>query len=300
MASDLFSLVSFRNKRLHRSFLSAGLEPKLLDIDNETTIHCWCPKKQDTHKPNVVLIHGFGTNAMWQWYPQVEPFGKSFNVFVPDLMFFGESTTRGSGRSEVFQAESIMKMLKKFGVTKFSAIGTSYGGFVAYHLGCLYPEAVEKVVIASSGVCKNGKDNEELLQRAGLQKVSELLLPQTADNLRTLMRLSLYKPPSLLPNFVLNDYIKTLYVKNRAEKEELLRGVILGTELAPPLPVLKQDVLIVWGEHDQIFPVEKALELKKHLGDQAELVVMKNASHVPHIENPQEFNKIVEKFLLQK
>ncbi|GLJ12036.1 hypothetical protein SUGI_0182560 [Cryptomeria japonica] len=298
MANYLFSLVAYRNKSLQKGFLSAGLEPKVLDIDHETTMHCWCPKKQETHKPNLVLIHGFGTNAMWQWHPQVQPLGKSFNVYVPDLVFFGDSTTRGSGRSEVFQAESIMKLMKNLGVTKFSVMGTSYGGFVAYNLGCMYPEAVEKLVIASSGVCNNAKDNEELLQRARLQKVSELLLPQSADNLRILMKLSLYKPPSLVPNFLLNDYIKNLYVKNRAEKEELLKGLILGSELAPPLPVLEKDILIAWGEHDQIFPLNKAFELKKHLGDHAELVVMKNASHIPHIENPQEFNKIVENFLL--
>lgn len=34
--------------------------------------------------------------------------------------------------------------------------------------------------------------------------------------------------------------LQNLYVKNRAEKEELLKGLIIGTELAPPLPVLEK------------------------------------------------------------
>lgn len=296
-----FSFVSFRNKRLYRAFLNAGLNARLLEVDNETTMHCWCPKERDIQKPNLVLIHGFGTNAMWQWYPQIEHFIKSFNVYVPDLVFFGESITRGSGRSELFQAESIMKMLKKLSVGRFSVVGTSYGGFVAYHLSYKYPEDVEKVVIASSGVYKKAKDNEELLQRAAVQNVSDLLLPQSADNLRTLIRLSVYKVPHImLPNFVLNDYIETLYVENRAEKEELLKGIIIGSEHAPPLPVLEQNVLIIWGDHDQIFPVDMAFQLKRHLGEKAELVMIKNTSHIPHIENPQEFNEIVENFLLKK
>lgn len=299
MAGYCFSLISFWNKRLQKTFVSAGLESKLIDVDDSTTIHCWAPKECDTHKKNVLLIHGFGTNAVWQWYPQIQPFVDSFNVYVPDLVFFGDSTTRSSERTEIFQAESLMKALKRLGVSKFSVVGTSYGGFVAYTLAYLYHEAVDKVVIASSAVYKQVEDNTQLLERANLPKISDLLLPQSPANLRILTRLSVYKPPlTMLPNFILNDFIQILYVENRAEKIELLAGLTLGSEGAPPLPVINKDVLIVWGAHDQIFPMDKAFQLKKHLRDQAELVIMKNTSHIPHIENPQEFNTVVKNFLL--
>jgi pimeloyl-ACP methyl ester carboxylesterase len=87
-------------------------------------------------------------------------------------------------------------------------------------------------------------------------------------------------------------------VENRAQKVELLEGITVGRGCESPLPVINKDVLIVWGEHDQIFPVDKAFQLKRHLADQAELVVMKNTSHIPHIEKPQVFNTIVKDFLL--
>ena len=50
-------------------------------------------------------------------------------------------------------------MLKRLSVSKFSVVGTSYGGFVAYTLSYLYHEDVDKVVIASSTVCKEMEDN---------------------------------------------------------------------------------------------------------------------------------------------
>ena len=34
--------------------------------------------------------------------------------------------------------------------------------------------------------------------------------------------------------------LQKLYVKNTVEKEELLKGIIIGTKLAPPLPVLEK------------------------------------------------------------
>jgi pimeloyl-ACP methyl ester carboxylesterase len=284
---------------LQRAFVYVGLESNLLDVDDKTTMHCWTPKKWDANKQNIILIHGFGANAMWQWYPQVKPFTQSFNVYVPDLVFFGGSTTKSSERSDIFQAESLMKMLKRLGVNKISVIGTSYGGFVAYNLAYLYPDVVDKVVIASSGICAQAEDNIELLKHANMPKISDLLLPQSPAILRILTRLTVYKSPiTIIPNFILNDFIQTLYVENRAQKVELLEGITVGRGCESPLPVINKDVLIVWGEHDQIFPVDKAFQLKRHLADQAELVVMKNTSHIPHIEKPQVFNTIVKDFLL--
>ncbi|GLJ20208.1 hypothetical protein SUGI_0366810 [Cryptomeria japonica] len=57
---------------------------------------------------------------------------------------------------------------------------------------------------------------------------------------------------SFLDTNSLRSITKNLYVKNRADKEDLLRGIIIGTGLASPLPVLEKEILIVWREHDQI------------------------------------------------
>ncbi|KAM1314150.1 hypothetical protein ACFX2F_018070 [Malus domestica] len=37
-------------------------------------------------------------------------------------------------------------MMEKFGVERFSVMGTSYDGCVAYHLAKMWPERVEKVL----------------------------------------------------------------------------------------------------------------------------------------------------------
>ncbi|KAF9598080.1 hypothetical protein IFM89_033313 [Coptis chinensis] len=58
-----------------------------------------------------------------------------------------------------------------------------------------------------------------------------------------------------------------------------------------------QEVLIVWGEQDKIFPLKNTLELKELLGDKARLEVIKNTSHIPQTEGPNHFNDIAMKFL---
>ncbi|XP_068660447.1 uncharacterized protein [Aristolochia californica] len=229
MATSCCSLVSLYGLFLRRLFHSAGLKPKLISVDDETTLHCWVPLST-SNKPSLLLIHGFGPSATFQWRYQVRPLAHFFNLYIPDLVFFGKSTTKSSQRSEVFQSRCLAKMMDKLGVDRFSVAGTSYGGFVAYHLAKICEEVVEKVVIASSGVNRRRRHNAELTERAKVGSVSDLMLPATATRLRTLIGLSVFKPPRLMPNFVLNDVINSLYMQNREEKLELLIGITLGKD----------------------------------------------------------------------
>ena len=78
---------------------------------------------------------------------------------------------------------------------------------VAYHMGAMWPERVEKVVIASSGVNMRVRDNVDLLKRANAQKIEELLLPAKAAQLRALLGLAVYRRAYYMPDFLLNDVI---------------------------------------------------------------------------------------------
>ncbi|KAJ7966348.1 Alpha/beta-Hydrolases superfamily protein [Quillaja saponaria] len=300
MAPSFLSITSLYSSYLRRCFTGAGLSPQTIEIDDETSIHFWAPKPNHnpTHqKPCLVLIHGFGPMAIWQWRRQVQFLAPHFNLYVPDLIFFGGSTTKSSERSETFQAVSIGKLLEKLGVNKFHVMGTSYGGFVAYRLATTLEEKVEKVVIASSGINMKKINNEELLKRAKVEKIEELMLPETASQLRTLMGLSVFKRVKVIPDFFLNDFVNKLYLEHREEKLELLKGLTLGKDDTTTISPLTQEVLIVWGEHDQIFPLKMATGLKELIGKNVRLEVVKDTSHVPQIENPEEFNKIVLNFL---
>jgi len=93
-----------------------------------------------------------------------------------------------------------------------------------------------------------------------------------------------------------------------------------------------QDVLIVWGDHDQLFPLEKAFAVQRYsdgfrahavqflffflsqtdgcrpcanvavlfrsLNGSARLEVVKKTGHAPQLEDPARFNKVMLDFLL--
>ncbi|KOM42108.1 hypothetical protein LR48_Vigan04g230600 [Vigna angularis] len=260
-----FNFACMYNKYIRRCFTGAGLWSQALALDDETTMHFWGPRNKTAQKPSLVLIHGFGPVATWQWRRQVKSLAPHFNLYVPDLVFFGGSTTVSSERSEVFQAKSVGKLLDKLEVETLHVVGTSYGGLVAYNLAKMLGEGrVKKVVIASSGVNMTARSNLEMLRSSKLNNIDDLMFPSSPHHLRQLMSLSIYKPPHV-PDFVLSIFI--------------------------------HKVLIVWGEEDRVFPVRLAHELKQLIGKDVKLELIKEAAHVPQIEKPVQFNRIIINFL---
>lgn len=293
-----FSFAASRDWWYRYSFTSAGLRSVLTDLGEGTVMHCWVPKCHRQTKPNLVLVHGFGANAMWQYGYLLRHFIQRFNIYVPDLLFFGRSFTTRPERTEAFQAECVMKMMEAHGVRKMNLVGVSYGGFVGYNMAVQFPEAMERLVLCCTGVCLEEKDMEKsLFAVSDLEEAASTLMPQTPEKLRELMKLSFVKPVKGVPNYFLTDFIDVMCTDHVEEKRELLQMILKDRKLIN-LPKITQPTLIVWGEQDQIFPIELAYRLERHLGENAKLVVIKNTGHAVNLEKPGEFAKHLKSFLI--
>ncbi|GJW66326.1 alpha/beta hydrolase fold-1 [Tanacetum coccineum] len=226
-----FSFTASRNWCLKTSFSNSGLKSTMTDLGDGTTIHCWIPKTKKPTRPDLLLLHGFGANAMWQWGPHVIPkLIHHFNVYVPDLVFFGDSVTTRSERSDSFQAECVYRVMVVNDVKKVRVVGLSYGGFVAYSMAVQFKEMVERVVICCAGVCLEMKDLEDgLFPVKTLEEAAEILLPQTPEKMKELMKFTFVKPPvKLTPNCILVDFIDEMNKEHVEEKRELI--IALGKD----------------------------------------------------------------------
>ncbi|XP_022739177.1 uncharacterized protein LOC111291613 [Durio zibethinus] len=295
-----FSLTEAKNWCYRSSFNKSGLRSTITDLQDGTIMHCWVPKTRNESKPNLLLIHGLGANAMWQWGKILRQMIPYFNVFVPDLLFFGDSYTTQPERSESFQAQCVMRVMEANSVRKLSLVGLSYGGFVGYSLAAQFSQAVEKVVICCAGVCMEEKDLQEGVFRVSdLEEAARILVPQTPQKLRELLGFSLFKPPplSLVPSCLLADFIDVMYTKYTEEKKELIRAIPKDRKISN-IPRISQPTLILWGEYDQVFPLEMGHRLKRHLGDNAHIVVIKDAGHAFILEKPKEYYRQLKSFLV--
>ncbi|ESW13175.1 hypothetical protein PHAVU_008G173800 [Phaseolus vulgaris] len=302
MTHCFFSFTETRNRCYRSAFTGLGLRSTITDLKDGTVMHCWAPKARTQTKPNLLLIHGFGVNALWQWGNFVRHVAPLFNVYVPDLVFFGGSYTTRPERGERFQAECVMRVMEANGVRRVSLVGLSYGGFVAYCMAAMERETVvvERVVVCGSGVCMEERDVKEgLFPVTDLDEAASILVPQTPNKLKELLGYAFFKPTlfTWLPSCILLDFIETMCREYEQEKRELIKALVKDRKLSD-ISRISQPTLIIWGEHDQVFPLELGHRLKRHLGDNAQLVVIKKAGHAFGVEKASEFFSILKSYLL--
>lgn len=298
--SRCFSFTGTKNWCFRSTFTRSGLRSEITDLKDGTVMHCWVPKTRKVSKPDLLLIHGLGANALWQWGDVIQHFVPYFNVYVPDLVFFGDSYTTRPERTESFQAQCLMRVMEAHSVQKFSLVGLSYGGFVGYSMAAQFAEAVERVVICCSGICMEEKDLiEGVFAVSDLEEAGRILVPQSPDKLRELVGYTFSRPPPvrLIPSCLLADFIDAMCGEYVEEKRDLIRAVPKDRRLSD-IPKLTQPTLIIWGEHDRVFPLELGHRLKRHLGDNAHLTVVKNTGHALNVERPKEFIKLLKSFLV--
>uniref|UniRef100_A0A0E0GHM2 AB hydrolase-1 domain-containing protein n=1 Tax=Oryza nivara TaxID=4536 RepID=A0A0E0GHM2_ORYNI len=284
-------LAAFRDAALSLHFLARlRIRPVHLRLPgtDATTVRVWCPAAPSA-KPPLLLLHGFGGDSKWTWARNLPALSRHFHVYAPDLLFFGAHSRSASPlRTVAFQARCAAEAMRLLGVDRYDVVGISYGG-------------VGPVVIASSDLLKTAADDRGFLKRAGdgWSGVEEVLLPAEPAAMRKLLEMASCRPPPpvLMPDFILRDFIQKLFTENREQLIQLFKGITVGTDKFPVTP-MSQEVLIVWGEQDQLFPVEKAYAVQSSLDGKARVEIISKTGHAPQLEDPTRFNKILLDFLL--
>ncbi|CAI9088145.1 OLC1v1022395C1 [Oldenlandia corymbosa var. corymbosa] len=170
--------------------------------------------------PKRLLIHGFGVDSVWQWSETVKILVLHFNIYVPDLVFFCESYTtqpkkvrivpgpvREAGHGGEFGLENELRRDELRRVR-----GVQYGGAVQGMCG--------KVVICCAGVCLEEKDIKNgLFPVNDVDVAADILLPETAETMRELLRYAFVKPPKALPSCLLNDFIDEMEINGISGSE---------------------------------------------------------------------------------
>ncbi|RHN42901.1 putative triacylglycerol lipase [Medicago truncatula] len=130
-----FSFTASHDRCYRFSFSNTGLKSTTTGLGNTTIMHCWVPKSHKPNKPSLLLLHGMGANAMWQWNEFISQLTRRFNIYVPDLLFFGEAHTSKPNRTESFQAQCVAALMEAHCARRMNVVGVSYGGFVGGESG---------------------------------------------------------------------------------------------------------------------------------------------------------------------
>ncbi|CAO2170745.1 unnamed protein product [Urochloa humidicola] len=315
----MVNLVEAQKPLLHFLVRRAGLRQHTVDVDGAgTVITFWVPKdkvpnekptvqdeklppapspapankKQD--RPAVVLVHGFAAEGIVTWQFQVGALAKHYDVYVPDLLYFGGSTSPSTDRSPGFQAECLATALRKLGVGPCAVVGFSYGGMVSFKMAEAHPNLVRWLVVSGSVLAMTDSISEAALERIGVASSAELLLPDSVKGLKALLSIATHRK-LWFPDRLHRDYLEVMFT-NRKERAELLEGLVVSNKDAT-VPVLPQKILLLWGENDNIFNIELAKNMKEQLGEKTMLQSINKAGHLVHLERPCMYNRLLKEFL---
>ncbi len=279
-----------------RRFRSAGLTEHQIELPS-ASVHCWLG--EDDGRPPLVLLMGFGASVEWQFHPNVRALARHRRLIVPDLVYFGGSRARGTERTLELQVQVIAELLDELNIERADLAGLSYGGFVAFGLALRHPERVGcTVFVASPGPAMQPADYVAMCRRFDVPDMAEVLMPDEPAGVPRLLEIAWHRPP-WIPAWILPQVHAHLFADRVDHKRALLANLVGLFDDRPDYCPPPGPVLLVWGEHDQVFPVELAHRLRRMLGAKAQLTVLRKAAHAPQLEHPRRFNRALNDFFSQ-
>jgi pimeloyl-ACP methyl ester carboxylesterase len=104
----------------------------------------------------LVLIHGGGGSILFDYKEIISRLENKFQLIGIDLQNHGMSEHRGIPETFEQDAKDVAAILKELNIEKASFWGFSNGGNTVMQIAHLYPEMVEKLVLASAFYKRNG------------------------------------------------------------------------------------------------------------------------------------------------
>ena len=280
------SPLRFYQKRLTNNLKNKGFVHQVYEQDGHH-VEYWV--KNSGSKTPALLLHGFGGSGSWTWQRAINAVSEDRPVLIPDLLWFGKSYSSQSPSLQI-QADAVQAVLNEEGWTSFDLIGTSYGGFVSLLLSLMLPQRIKKLILIDSpGPVFSVDDVRALNERFSMEDPSGLFVPSKPEGIRALLDICYHGSPPPIPKGILvNMWNTTSFSKYHEEKRLLLYDLLQSRDSFSDVE-WKVDALI-WGEFDEIFPLQEAHELKRETG--AELQVIRNTAHCPFVEKPEAFINI--------
>jgi pimeloyl-ACP methyl ester carboxylesterase len=245
----------------------------------------------------IVLVHaGIADHRMWD--DQFLPFAKRYQVIRFDLRGFGESSAPTGPFS--FH-DDLHYLLDQLGITRAVVIGASLGGATAIDLALAYPEVVEALVLAGSGLGGQEWPEPTSLEQALFTQLDEAVKAgdySAADDMEVHIWVDGPERSPERVSHAVRERVREMnlpILRREAESEGEERRA-----LEPPagerLGEIAVPTLVLIGDQD-VSAIQAIAEKLATTIPGARKVVLTNTAHVPNMEQPEVFNRLVLEFL---
>ena len=227
----------------------------------------------------LVLLHGlFG--ALSNFQDLIEYFRHHYKVVVPMLPLLDLDLLHTS-------VSGLQKFVHKFieyrDYKDVHLLGNSLGGHVGILHVLKHPERIKSLILTgSSGLFENGMG--DTYPKRGDYEYIKKKTEQT------------FYDPKVATKEIVDEVFDTTNNRLKVIKIIALAKSAIRNNLGEELNQIKQPTLLIWGNNDTVTPPFVAREFLR-LIPSSELHFIDKCGHAPMMEVPEEFNRILHKFL---
>ncbi len=234
----------------------------------------------------VVFLHAFPLRGE-MWEPNIGTRPDGWRAVAPDLRW-------EAGVTMPDLAGDVIDLLDHLEVTRAVVVGCSMGGYVLFEMLKSAPRYISAVGLVST---RPGADNEE--GRTNRQKMIDQADRDGSEAIAALMAPKLLGSTTLRERPDLVKHVRNLIEKNTpGEIKAAVSAMMERSDSTPLLPKIDVPALVIHGTEDTLIPPAEAEAMHRAIRNSA-LELITSSGHLPNLEQPASFDRMLWRFLKQ-
>jgi pimeloyl-ACP methyl ester carboxylesterase len=230
----------------------------------------------------LVFFHGSGGIGIW--LPSMGRLAKKFDVIAPEHPGFGESDTPVWLDTIGDLANFYLDFLDRLDLRGVHLVGSSLGGWIAADLAVRNATRLASLtLIGAAGIHVDGVEQVDTFLCTEEQRIRDLFYDQ---ELAEAVVAGSQRPE--LEDAALKNRMMTAKLSWQPRNHD--------PQLRKWLHRIKVPTLLIWGDHDRLFPKDYAFAYQRLIPG-AKVVIIANCGHLPHVEKGEEFVAEFEAFI---
>lgn len=258
-------------------------------VDLEEGFTFYNATNQNSQKTPVVLIHGFSVPS-YIWDPTfVMLREKGFYIISLDLYGRGNSKNIDGDYTDELFANQVLQLLNHLEIEKADFVGLSNGGRVISKIADINSDIVgDLIYVASSSFLNKSKALETDVSKKEVREFIGNNYPTIAKG-----QLQDFKYPEKFEGWD-DKYEELLKYKGFAKALiSTTKNHYTMDEIHENINNLNLPVYTIWGDSDNVVVYDEFSERLNELLPNRNEYFISNSGHLPHMENQDEFNKVI-------
>ena len=239
--------------------------------------------------PVVTFSHSLGCNLS-MWDAQAAALRGRYRVLRFDTRGHGQSGAPAGAYTLEQLAEDVHGLLGGLGIARTHFVGLSMGGMIGQVFALKYPEMVQSLVLCDTtsrypaAAAPVWQDRIKTVEAKGMEPLVEPTLGRW------------FTAPFRARRPDLMEQVGAMIRATPAQGYIGCCHAIPKINVTDRLGAVACPALVIVGEEDPGTPVEMARDIHAALPS-AELAILRSASHLSNLEQPEEFNRVLVRFL---